>query len=315
MSDQINTNLKNKVELIGKLAEFEMEEGTTKGDKDSPSVPYVSCKGVVQYGSEGVQARKFQCYVNKFTREGKENKLYTPIKNFGTKNGDKSIAKVGYDDAIEVSLEGSLSPNIYYSDTANNVIDTLVTNIKFLNTKKSTEEENGAFVSIEAYLKKIDPEIKNDEETGRLKITLVSATYGGEAIVIDNVIVPAELADDFTDLYEMGKTGEFCMQYITHVEKTKKTGGLGAQRSADKVYTELVLIGASEPYDEEDEKTFTFSKEVVKILLAEKSAKVEQIKQEGEGGKSISSSAKNKGLPNSKKANITTDESDDEIPF
>lgn len=310
MSDQIKNNLTNKVELIGKLAEFEVEEGTTKGTDDMPSTPYISCKGVVQYGTDNAHSRKFQCYVLSETKEGKENKLYSPTKTFATKYGSQSVAKVGYENAVEVALEGSLAPNIYYSDTINDVVDTITTNIKFLNPKKSADIENGAFVSLEAYIKSITPEVKDDTETGRLKLTLVSATYGGDAIVISNVIVPAEIADDFTDLYEMGKTGEFYLQYNTIVEKTKKTGGLGVQRSADKIHTELVLTGATEPYDEDDEKVFTFSKEAIKILLAEKNAKIEQIKNNG--GKSISSN-KGKGIP--KKATVVDEVNDDDIPF
>jgi hypothetical protein len=307
MSDKIK-QLVNKVTLVGKIAEFEKKTGTTA----EKNIPYISIKGAIQFGDSKALTRRFEKYVQETNKEGKENKMYPKITEFANKV--KSIANSTYEEATEVNIQGSFATNDYVNDQ-----DELKENVKvdasFFNDLDN-DASYGGTADIEGYIQSVKPETKGDsnEETGRLRVTVLTTDFFGNLVPIKNIIVPQELKDAFEDGYEVGNTAKFYVDFTLSKSEVKpaKTGGLGVQRTTDgKSYVEMILTGADPAIDEDDEGAI--SKTAIKIALSERKAMLEELKEKGYQGtknKSISSSSRTTGV-----GNKPTPASDEDIPF
>ena len=290
MSDKVR-QMTNKVVLTGKVTEFEMKTGTIQNG-ESKGAPYLRLKGSIQFGDHKAMEHSFERFVQEYrVKDGakKENKAYA--KTLEWANSVKSVAKVGWDEATEVSLQCSFATNDYVNKEEK-LVEALKQDISFIN---DVDDEYGATADVEGYISAITPEIKGEdkEETGRLRVTILTNDFFGNIIPVKNIIVPAELKEAFEDGYEVGQTAKVFITYELHKgeEKPKKTGGIGVQRTTDgKSYVEMILTGADPAIDEDEEGAF--SKEAVRIGLAERKATLEKLKEagyQGSAGKSISS--------------------------
>lgn len=304
MSDKVR-QMTNKVVLTGKVTEFEKRVGTIAGG-ESKGAPYVSFKGKIQFGEHKAMERSFERFVQEYSVKNgtkKENKAYS--KTLEWANSVKSVASSNWEEATEVSLQCSFATNDYVN-AEEKLVESLKCNVAFINDVK---ESYGATADVEGYISQITPETKGEDqdETGRLRVTVLTNDFFGNIIPVKNIIVPAELRTDFENGYEVGQTAKLFITFELHKgeEKPKKTGGIGVQRTTEgKSYTEMILTGA-DPAVDEDEKD-AYSKEAVRIGLAERKAALDKLKEEGyqgSKGKSISS--------NSKPTTVT----DDDIPF
>lgn len=311
MSDKVR-QMTNQVVLTGKVTEFEKKTGTVSNG-ESKGAPYVSIKGTIQFGDHKAMERSFERYVQEYRiKDGKkvESKAYEPTLDWA--NSVKSVAKVGWDDATEVSLTCSFATNDYVNKEEK-LIEALNCNIAFIN---SVDGEYGATADIEGYIQNIVPETKGEdkEETGRLRVTVITNDFFGNVIPVKNIIVPEDLREPFEEGYEVGQTAKLFITFTLHKgeEKPKKTGGIGVQRTTDgKSYVEMILTGADPAIDEDEDGAF--SKEAVRIGMAERKADLDKLKEEGYkgnngGGKSISSASSNTSKPK-------TTVNDEDIPF
>lgn len=306
MSDKVRQMI-NKVILAGKVAELEVRKGTTE-----KKVPYISVKGAIQFGEHKAQTRNFEKFVMEYSikEDGshKENKAYPKVVEWADKA--KSIAKSTYDNATEVSIQGAFAPNDYVNKEEK-LIEALKIDAGFFN---DLDGDYKATADIEGYIQSIVPETKGEDqnETGRLRVTILTNDFFGNIIPVKNIIVPAELKDAFEDGYEVGQTAKVFVDFVLHKgeEKPKKSGGIGVQKSTDgKSYVEMILTGADPAIDEDEENAF--SKEAVRIGMAERKAALDKLKEKGYqggngGGKSISSASTSKPK---------TTVNDEDIPF
>ena len=214
--------------------------------------------------------------------------------------------KVGWDEATEAALQCSFATNDYVNEKEK-LVEALKCDIAFIN---SVDGDYKGEADIEGYISAITPEVKgeDEEETGRLRVTILTNDFFGNIIPVKNIIVPAELKEAFEDGYEVGQTAKVFITYELHKgeEKPKRAGGIGVQRTTDgKSYVEMILTGADPAIDEDGDGAF--SKEAVRIGLSERKAMLEDLKEKGyQGGKSISSAK------TTKQATPITDE---DMPF
>lgn len=304
MSDKVR-QMTNKVVLAGKVTEFEMNSGEIKNG-ESKGAPYIRIRGKIQFGEHKAMERSFERFVQEYRivdGKKKENKAYAPTKDWAEKV--QSVAKVGWEDATAVDLTCAFATNDYVN-SEEKLIEALNCNISFINPFDEFKGE----ADIEGYISAITPEVKGEEkeETGRLRITILTNDFFGYIIPVKNIIVPEELREAFEDGYEVGQTAKVFVTYTLHKgeEKPKKSGGIGVQRVTDgKSYVEMILTGA-DPAIDEDEKN-AFSKEAVRISLAERKAKLEEIKEAGYQG--------NKTSGSSKSVTKNTAIADEDMPF
>lgn len=307
MSDKIKQTTNNVV-LTGKVVEFEKRTGT----ETKSGAPYISVKGAVQFGSSKAEARRFEKYCREYSvkEDGKkkENKAYPKVVEWANKV--KSAASFSYDEATEVSITGSFANNDYVNEK-DELIEATKIEVAFFN---DVEGDYKGTADIEGYIQSIVPETKGEDkdETGRLRVTILTTDFFGNIIPVRNIIVPTELREGFEDGYEVGQTAKLYVDFkLNKAEsKPKKKGGLGVQRETEgKSYVEMILTGADSAIDEDEEGAL--SKEAVRIALAERKAALKELEEKGyqntnKSGKSISSASSN-----SKPAPVA----DDDMPF
>lgn len=302
MSDKIR-ELTNQVKLTGRIVEVETKFDKTK----EKGVPYVSIKGAIQFGKTKAETRRFESFVQQENSKGGENKLYDPTLAFA--KAVKSVAKVGTDEATVVGIEGSFEPNDYVNSN-----DVLVEGLRIKATFFNDADEDDEFkgeANVEGYINSIEPEIdkESEEETGRLRVELLTTNFFGDIIPVKNIIVPEDLSEDFESEYEVGQTAKLFLDFIPKQAEAKSSPnkkGLGKHRSTDgKNYVELVLVGADPAIDEDDESGKGISSKAIRIGLSERKAKLQEIKDAGYqgnkgGDKKTKSTSRTKSAPSKK---------------
>jgi len=280
MSDKIKSDIVNEVRLAGKVAEIEVKTGETKEKK----IPYVSMKGKIQFGDDTVHTKRFESFIKEQKKEGGENKLYAPALKWA--NSAKSIAKVGFDEATVVEIQGGFENNDYV-DSDDKLNEGLRIGAKFFNDYDSDKGFKGT-ADVEGYIQSIVEETKGEDktETGRLRMNVITSDYFGNIIPVKNIVIPKELHDDFLSGYEVGQSAIFYIDFMPNKgdPKPKKTGGLGVQRETEgKSYLEMVVTGtAGEAVDEDDKNGI--SKESIKIGMSERKAMLNELKEAGYQG-------------------------------
>lgn len=305
MSDKVR-QMVNKVVLTGKVTEFEKRTGTISSG-ESKGAPYISFKGKIQFGEHKAMERSFERFVREYSvREGKkkENKAYERTVEWA--NSVKSVADSSWEEATEVSLQCSFATDDYVN-AEEKLVEALKCSVAFIN---DVDGEYGAMADVEGYISQITPETRGEDqnETGRLRVTVLTNDFFGNIIPVKGIIVPAELREAFEDNYEVGQTAKLFITFELHKgeEKPKKTGGIGVQRTTDgKSYVEMILTGADPAMDEDDKDSY--SKEAVRIGMSERKAKLDELKEKGYQG----SKGKNSGSVSKPKAVVA----DDDIPF
>lgn len=301
----------NKVEVNGTLATLEVNEGET--DK---KIPYMSVKGEIQFGETGVETLKFRSFALAKKTDGTDSKAYKNlvdwVENAVPMTKDKA-------NATKALFRGSFASNDFYTDKdGGTVVESNVFNVtNFFNYDENylSKQSTNAIVDFEGYVKAIADETKGEDKTptGRKRVTLVGLDYRKEAIVLKNMIVLEDIAEDFVDLLPVGSTAKFNMGYFVHKGQAKKpTGGLGKQRVTEgRDYLELVLEGCTEAYEDDKE---VITPKILKELMNVREAKLAKIKEEGEGNVSSNSNSKSKST-SIKKATVDSPISDEDIPF
>lgn len=156
----------------------------------------------------------------------------------------------------EVNVEGTVEINDYNKD--GKVYSGLRWRIN--RAEHSVVENTGCSLNATCYIYSIVPEVSNEEETGRLVVTLYGANNKGQCYPI-TAIVEEDLAKDFEDAYTAEDTVNFDFDRIMrHVGGTKsgkkafgKTSAVTVNHGFD--VEELIIVGADEPIEEPDELT------------------------------------------------------------
>lgn len=224
------------------------DAGTKKGERIMGSVAVKTDNGI----------HTFNVYAQSLTAKGEESKqwkMYCDMLNWNP--------KIGGDSSVEptlVNIEGAISVNDYVNQQGE-VKSGLRWRVGRANTKASPDEPKGTTLKVTTIIQSIKPEIRQEEETGRLLVTLYGAEGNGTCFPI-NAIVDEEMADAFSDCYEVGMTVPFELELVSrHVggganTGTKKFGRAGkvAVNSGFDVQ-ELMLVGGDDEIEEPDELT------------------------------------------------------------
>lgn len=182
-------------------------------------------------------------------KDGSENKTFAGVMT--VMNEYKSIADVGEDEADRVRASGQI--NLFRSNNNGNEIVSYTSN--FFNRIKANQTfEPKAEFEIEMYIKSLVPEMnKEGEETGRYKIVGWVPTFNG--IEPLDLIVPEELADQVSNIYEPKQTARFYGNIIQNVtyETIERPMAFGVKKESKANFiNELVVTGGSPVYDATD---------------------------------------------------------------
>lgn len=342
MSESVLNKTKNWYRCVGVVSEKGLtreacevavyDDGKPTGEK----VKAECIKGKVAIRtSTGIQT--FGIYFTSKGMDGKDSKDWGMAQAMMDKwnpeiNGDGSEPTV-------VALEGMAEINDYVGQ--NGIRSSLQYRVRRANTRVTPDEPHAMTLNVTTYIQKIVPETRNDEETGRLLVTLYGANGKGACFPID-AIVEEDLADDFEEAYEVGQTVNFDIDIVTkHIggTKGKKAFGKGGAVNVNSGFdiTEAIIVGAEDPIEEPDElttededgnevpvKTEWINPVAMKKAIKVRAAMLEELAKSGGedkkgGGKSMKerkAEAKAKKMGGTKpKPQFDEDEDDDDSPF
>lgn len=246
----------------------------------------------------------FDFFFNSLTSRGEDSKQWKTALSIEELNptigGDSSLP------TSAVAINGRVSENRFWNSNKNEPSVGIRWNASGISTSKATSEDDfGCSLNGNFFIKSIANEVKDDVETGRLKVELVGVSYGADPFII-NAIVDEDLADDFVDIYSVGDTAPFSIDVVFDRPVTpKKTNKFGKPPKIDtnnNSYSNSVymIVGGDEPIEEpeevEDEDGNIVTKDngyispkAMKMALKERQTKIDNLSED-----SVTKTKKNK---------------------
>ena len=294
MDNSVLNATKNRFGVVGIVSELDLkrEDCTVKvkGEDGSVSeVPSERIRGKISLEIGVNQVKTFDVYASKTTTKGKEHQqwaMYEAMLKWNPRiNGNPN------EEPTKVILNGSVGINDYVGQDGK-AHSILKWNINSANTKVSPDEPLGCSLAFTGFVRKIIPEIRNEEETGRLNVELLGVDTKGAVYPI-GIVVPEELADKFTGLYEVGETGSFdidvVMVHVGDKKAKKKAFGKAASTNINAGFDieERVMRGGDEPIEKpenEDEDgnpidNGWLNPEAIKIAIKEREKKLVELEK------------------------------------
>ena len=295
MADIKSTTINGKI--IGNLDEkaLELQVGVKK-EKDGKQYTTDIIKGkLVVSGYE----------INVFAQSSfadKENKMFAGIKTIYDTYVDKIQAvKEGKEaDTVEVAIKYEC--NDYAAPTAAPTEIKTGTRISFFKaTRVPHDTPHKAEIDIDgAVIRSMAPEIKDEEETGRLIVEVATFDYNSKLkpfkFIVENGTEEDgtdTLVDDFENTFEAGQTVRlYCELRKIQIggETSKKKAAFGKKVDVNTGFTiiEAYIVGGEEPYEEEQAYDLAVVKEAMNQRKEELDAllkkKQEEAKKPKTGG-------------------------------
>ena len=289
---QANTN----VTVEGLVSEIALEE--KKGERGN------SITGSITVKTSDVNFVRLSVMSSEYKTNGEPNTVYPGIKT--VMDEYKSINKDGEEEADYVNVKGQL--NMYHNYQRGT--DDMGYRGSYFNRRPRIEEydeetETGprATFDVEVFIQTINPEMGHDgDETGRLLIKGWVPTYNGiEPITL---VAPEEIANDIDSIFSPGQTVKFYGDLVNNRIETKVEIPvvIGKPKIERRVSykNELVITGASEPYEEGGEVE-PYKPEVIRAAIKERENEIESKKNEAnakKGNTKPSGAVKGRTLPN-----------------
>lgn len=273
MSEQ-NTlrEAENKVVIEGILLEVRHQEWKTKEginielDIEVAENEVHTLKGMTRYkkkdGSDNGIAKGYQTIIDEYL----------------------SVAKHGRDQADRVRVtQGKIGVNEYYGqDGKLKSFPELSTN--FVNRLSAGDEFNPrAEFEVEIFVKSVVPEMKNDDETGRVKVNAIIPVFGAKVIPFE-FMVSQEGAEFVADNYEVGCTTKVFGD-IVNFKEVKETEvpvafGKPQKKITTKTIREYLITGGNDPYEEESVKAYKI--ETIQQAMVERETYLTELKNKSD---------------------------------
>lgn len=207
-----------------------------------------------------------------------------------------SVAKHGREQADRVRItQGKIGVNEYYGQDG--VLRTYpqITSNFFNRLKADDEFDPKAEFEVEVFVKSVVPEMKGDDETGRVKLNAIIPVFGAKVIPFE-FMVGEEGADYVADNYEAGSTTTVFGKIVNFKEKKVTTQKAAFGQDKEKVtyntVREYLITGGVDPYEEDDAKAYTV--EQIQKAMVEREAYLEELKTKNNNAGSGSGSKEKK---------------------
>ncbi len=239
----METNLRQadaKVTVVGIVSDKKLEMKTENG------VRTIEGTITIKTADTNFVQMRVRCADKK--KDGTDNKAFAGVMT--VMNEYQSIADVGEDEADRVRTSGQI--NLFRSNNNGNEIVSYTSNF-FNRIKNAQNVEPKAEFEVEMFIKTLVPEMdKEGVETGRYKIIGWIPTFNG--IEPLELIVPVELADQVSNIYEPNQTARFYGDIIQNItfETVDKPVAFGVKKETKTSFVnELVVTGGSPAYNAE----------------------------------------------------------------
>lgn len=284
----------NLVNIRGILMDYGVKEGNTKDNR-----PYRRVNSTVRAkqfynNKEEISELPVSMFSMKFKKDGTPSKLY---EGYGENERSFSPAtRYGLDKATIVSCSSDtrfqncrLEENNFVSkNNPDSIVSTWRATARMMrddNGKGGPADDGYATFDIEMFILNIAREINaNDEETGRLKIRGGIIQPGNKMDILTFFVEDASAVDFIERNYEIGNTARFVgrLRYTSETSTyvSENTWGEAIPKTSSTKKRELIITGPGAggengPYDTEE---LCFSDEDIRVLNADRSARMEQLK-------------------------------------
>lgn len=251
----------NEVQVVGYLQEVDLTDGTDKNGK-----PYVRGKVIIRV-SQSYSGRTEESeipvsiYASQYTNKGGVNPAYQNIKQL---EGWKRITVDG-DDADRVQFSGNsarIREYAFIPEGRTDPVSNWQIGASFFQ-KVTGEMDSRAVFKNQIYIRSIENEVRNDEETGRLVVKGILVTYGGAANVITYYVEDKRAIDYISNNYREGDTVTVggrvrCSAEVRSVTPREAEGfGDEVDTGVSRVVSELIITTGSpagsdeNPFDED----------------------------------------------------------------
>lgn len=221
------------------------DNGTTDGERIMGNIAIKTKTGIVT----------LNVYFQSLTSKGEKNPQWKMACDM-YENWNPHINGTG--ESTVVNVEGTVAPNDYVGQDGN-LKYALRWSVRRANTKVPENAEYGASLNAVGYIQSISPEIRNEEETGRLLVKLYAVDNKGTCFPID-AIVEKDMADDFESSYEAQQSVNFDFDLVVKHVGEKKSGKKAFGKQSTVAVNdgfdiqELIIVGGDEPFEESDEE-------------------------------------------------------------
>lgn len=287
----------NSVMIAGILKELDITEAKTQDGRE-----YVSCKATIKVDQEvngkmtenEIPVRMFSMRKKK---DGSNNKIYDNIVSY--KEKFTALAACPEDNpglASKIVVNsGKIDENIWVDPNSGEVRSSFQVSTNFLNEPRGEFEQGATFELSGVVLNKTRETNSNDEETGRLKVKFAVVGYNGRVDVL-NLIAASDNAVNFIESnWEDGDTvnltGAISFNQSTKVWFEEQGFGEPIKRTKTETRKELIILGGSEAGLEE---SYAYDADDIKTGLAERQARVEEMKNKTNNNKRTQTSGGNK---------------------
>lgn len=212
-------------------------------------------------------------------KDGTPNQNYARLQNLKNFN---SIAALGKEEgATKVQIRGAnLQENLFLPQGAQEVVSTIKINSNFFT--KITNEANynpEASFSVTTCILKMEDEIRNEEETGRLIVTGALIGYADKAEIVRFVVEEKANIDFITSHWKVGDTVRIGgdLRFTEEIVEQEQEVGFGeaeTRRFTRRKKEFVIKRGSAEGLDEEE----AFNYEEVKKSLKDRVDRMEAIK-------------------------------------
>lgn len=280
--------LNNNVKIVGTLVDCTFE---VKENNDGKN--YIS--GDLILRTEDGSEHKVQYFANEFKKDSNEkNKLFDSYKDFA--DNCRSIKNCEDDDAPDVIniSEGMFFVNDYKDKSTGKVRTSVNINSKFINFVSpkmiDTVQQSSKF-EIDCIINNIEDEIKNDEPTGNLTVSVsmfrqIQDGFGRDVKYEISEIFPMtltvdnELSDAFKNYYSIGciatLQGEIINKADTEEQLIKHNFG-ESEKKVVTTYTRQYLVKSGDDPIYDLSEIEGLSSEVVAQLESKRKIKLQEI--------------------------------------
>ena len=282
MSKDIMNQANNKINVVGKLLDAVVNDGTlTDGRKYKRA--NITVRTTQTYGGrEETSEIPISMFAAQYTQQNKPNPGYAQIENLMEMN---TAQNVGIDNADTVRISGAnIRENNFVSRNSGQLIHGWQVNTSFINT--TTIADVASFV-IDVYIMDMKPEEDREgEETGRLIIKGGIVQYNGKLDVIDFIVENPDTIDYIERNWNIDDTVEVRGRIrVTAVEDkpkaTESSWGEDVPEATTRTVRELIITkGSDSPYEED----FAYDKTDIKKAFNVRKAMIEQLQIDAKKG-------------------------------
>lgn len=287
MANQELRQGKNSINLVGEVKEHKLK--LNKGDDGR----YINGALVINTGE--FSEIELGVFVKEKNKDGKIKKAFETL-NKMIDEEYKTLANVKSDEAVtkvKVFGNGDFTPHFREDMFKTEGSEEVKTKVKIdlgfgsvIVDNTLTPEDYKAEFDVEIFVRNIVEEIKDDEQTGRAKISGLLPVYGGKVIPLELIAGIVEDEGETIDFgqeilngVEIGSTINLWgkINYQSIITATKKGGGLGKAKIEEKrTYINELIVEGGEIITEAKE----FDSDLVKKALIERDNAIEEKKNE-----------------------------------